>query len=84
MEYLLLRQQEICVKVLLVMRLHQCGFNVLIQFLHVSVFKLVDFITDYSPEPCEEDLNLIKLEDPEDLEVLSIAVIPEDYKKTTL
>lgn len=48
------------------------------------VFKPLDFITDYSPEPCEEDLNLIKLEDPEDLEVLSIAVIPEDYKKTTL
>lgn len=48
------------------------------------VFKPLDFITDYAPEPALDDLALIKLEDKEDIEVLSIAVIPEDYKKTTL
>ena len=48
------------------------------------VFKPLDFITDYNPEPSKEDLDLIKFQNKEDIDVLSIAVIPEDYKKTTL
>lgn len=48
------------------------------------VFKPVELFESYSPEIDEEDLAVIKLEDGEEIEYLSIAVIPEDYKKTTI
>ncbi len=48
------------------------------------VFKPLDFIVDYKPEPIADDINIINLEDKDEIEYLSLAVIPQDYKKTTL
>lgn len=48
------------------------------------VFKPLDFISDYEPEPIEEDLRLIDYKDKDEIEYLVLAVIPEDYTKTTL
>ena len=48
------------------------------------VFKPMDFISDYNPNPNSEDLEIIKLEKEEEIEYLSIAVVPNDYKNTTL
>jgi len=48
------------------------------------VFKPMELISNYSPEPLDEDLETISLEKDNALEVLSIAVIPEDYKKATI
>lgn len=48
------------------------------------VFKPMDFISDYKPEPMAEDLELIHFEEGDEIEYLSLAVIPQDYTKTTL
>lgn len=48
------------------------------------VFKPMDFISDYKPNPLSEDLELLKIDENDEIEYLAIAVIPSDYKKTTL
>lgn len=48
------------------------------------VFKPMDLLTDYKPVPVAEDLSVINLEKEEEIEYLSIAVVPNDYKNTTL
>lgn len=48
------------------------------------VFKPKELLNNYEPILSEDDLKVIQYEDGEKLEFLSIAVIPEDYKKTTI
>ena len=48
------------------------------------VFKPMDFISDYNPNPLSEDLEILNIEENDEVEYLAIAVIPSDYKKTTL
>ncbi len=48
------------------------------------VFKPKELLENYQPEPLEEDLSIISLEKGEEIEILSLAVIPEDYKNTTI
>lgn len=48
------------------------------------VFKPMELLTNYSPEPLAEDLEVIKLDKDDKIEILSIAVIPENYKNATI
>lgn len=48
------------------------------------VFKPKELLENYEPEPLDEDLEVIQLDKKDEIEVLSLAVIPEDYKKTTI
>lgn len=48
------------------------------------VFRPMEFIKEYKPLPLEEDLMTIGYEQGDKLQYYSIAVIPEDYKKTTI
>ncbi len=48
------------------------------------VFKPTELFDNYIPELSEEDMKVLKLEDNDVLEYLVIAVIPEDYKQTTV
>ncbi len=48
------------------------------------VFKPMELIAGYSPEPLDEDVEAIKIDEGDEVEVLSIAVIPDNYKKATI
>ena len=48
------------------------------------VFKPTELLSNYEPEPLDEDLKVIDLDKDDVVELLSIAVITEDYKKTTI
>lgn len=48
------------------------------------VFKPMELIEGYNPTPEPDDLETLMLEKDDSAEVLSIAVIPEDYKKATI
>ncbi len=48
------------------------------------VFRVDDIISNYKAMPLQEDLDVIKYEKNDVLEYLTIAVIPENYKKTTV
>jgi len=48
------------------------------------VFKPMELLEGYNPIPEPEDLKTLMLEKDDTAEVLSIAVIPEDFKKATI
>jgi flagellar assembly factor FliW len=48
------------------------------------VFKPRELFDNYTAAVSEEDIKALNLEADDELEFLAIAVIPEDYKKTTI
>ncbi len=48
------------------------------------IFNTEEILQGYSPNPEKEDLKTIEYEDGDDIAYYAIAVIPEDYKNTTI
>lgn len=48
------------------------------------VFKIDEIINNYMPMPLKQDLDIINYEENDEIVYYSIAVIPDDCKKTTV
>lgn len=69
--------------------INECGAPIWLQSCEAQtpcfiVFKSDDIITDYKCKPLKEDLETIEYEDGDEILYYNIAVIPDDYRKTTV